>query len=99
MPTASAIHTFLSHPDTLSFPSNRSYAENLQAAGARIAQQPSGHFVLYGRHGRPFLLMDPEGNPLHECEWDQRAGGMALTRARVYLDWGQWVGLRPRGVE
>ncbi|MGH7257937.1 MAG: hypothetical protein ACREIM_06120 [Nitrospiraceae bacterium] len=98
MPAATAIHTFLSHPDTLSFTSNRPYAANLQAAGARIVQQPSGHFVLYGRHGRRLLLVDPEGNPLHECEWEERAGGMALTRARVYLDWGQWVGLRPGGV-
>ena len=98
MPTASRIHTFLSHSDTLSFPSNRPYAENLQAAGGRIVTQPSGHFVLYGRHGRRLLLVDPEGNPLHECQWEERAEGMALIRARVYLDWGQWVGLRPGGL-
>ena len=98
MPAASAIHTFLSRADILFFPSNRLYAENLQAAEGRVARQPSGHFVLYGRHGRRLLLVDPDGNPLHECEWEERAGGITLTRARVYLDWGQWVGLRPGGL-
>ncbi|MET0516292.1 MAG: hypothetical protein ABW047_13320 [Nitrospiraceae bacterium] len=82
----------------MSFPSNRPYAANLQAAGGRIVTQPSGHLVLYGRDGRRLLLVDPEGNPLHECEWEERTEGMALIRARVYLDWGQWVGLRPGGL-
>jgi len=45
------------------------------------------------------LATDPDGNPLHECEWETGASGQAkLVRARVRLDWGQWVGLKPEGI-
>ncbi len=62
-------------------------------------QQPSGHLIFYGSHGRRVLATDPDGNPLHECEWEVDATGQArLVCARVRLDWGQWVGLKPEGI-
>jgi len=65
----------------------------------RIIRQPSGHLVVYGPHGRRIAATDPEGNPLHECEWSVGPGGvMTLARARVRLDWGQWIGLKPQGL-
>lgn len=55
--------------------------------------------VVYGAHGRRILAADPEGNALHECEWFVDVDGAAqLRRARVRLDWGQWVGLKPGGL-
>ena len=36
---------------------------------------------------------------MHECEWGTDATGDAvLLRARIRLDWGQWVGLKPAGL-
>ena len=62
-------------------------------------QLPSGHRVVYGPLGRRILLTDPDGHPLHECEWDEREdGAVRLISARVYLDWGQWVGIKPDGL-
>ncbi|HKN85559.1 MAG TPA: hypothetical protein VJV04_01745 [Nitrospiraceae bacterium] len=83
----------------LSFPSNLSYRPDLVSAGGRAVQQTSGHLVLYGAHGRRILATDPDGNPLHECEWiAEPNGAVRLARARFRLDWGQWVGLKPRGL-
>lgn len=62
-------------------------------------RQPSGHWVFYGLEGRRFLMTDPDGHPLHECDWGQDSqGGVTLLAARLYLDWGQWVGLKPGGM-
>ena len=62
-------------------------------------QLTSGHRVVYGPLGRRILLTDPDGHPLHECEWDRREdGAVRLVSARVYLDWGQWVGIKPDGL-
>lgn len=62
-------------------------------------QLTSGHLVVYGPLGRRILLTDPDGHPLHECEWDERGDGTVhLVSARVYLDWGQWVGIKPDGL-
>ena len=59
----------------------------------------SGHLVFYRSDGRRFLATDPEGNPLHECEWgSDSTDDVTLLRARVHLDWGQWVGLKPSGL-
>ncbi len=64
-----------------------------------MARQRSGHLVFYGPHNRRFLATDPDGNPLHECEWGSTASGKArLLRARIRLEWEQWVGLRPEGL-
>jgi len=36
---------------------------------------------------------------LHECEWGtDAAGDVVLLRARLRLDWGLWVGLKPSGM-
>lgn len=62
-------------------------------------QLTSGHLVVYGPLGRRILLTDPDGHPLHECEWDERGDGtVRLVSARVFLDWGQWVGIKPDGL-
>lgn len=89
----------LIRPGNLTFPTNLSYSHDLIGAGGRIAQQPSGHLVLYGPHGRRVLATDPDGNPLHECEWSCEPNGtVRLTRARFRLDWGRWIGLKPGGL-
>jgi hypothetical protein len=94
-----SILSALTRPGTIAFPSNRSYVRDLAAAGGLVVRQFSGHLVFYGSNGRRFLATDPEGNPLHECEWTDTAGGATkLARARLRLDWGQWVGLRPEGL-
>ena len=89
----------LTRPGNLSFPSNISYRHDLIAVGGHVVQQPSGHLVFYGAHGHRILATDPDGNPLHECEWSvQPNGSVRLARARFRLDWGQWVGLKPGGL-
>jgi hypothetical protein len=98
MPDTLSIHTLLAHPDTLCLPSNRPYGQQFEEQGGRVVQLPSGHYVVYGRHGRRLLLADPNGHPLHECEWGRDPQGRdILIRARVRLDWGAWVGIRPGG--
>lgn len=95
----SQIRAALTQPGSLTFPSNLLFAKDLAAAGGRVARQPSGHLVFYGPDQRRVLATDPEGHPLHECEWSQDAGAVArLLRVRLKLDWGQWVGLKPGGL-
>ncbi len=44
-------------------------------------------------------MTDPEGHPLHECEWGRAQDGQAfLNAARLHLEWGEWVGIRPDGL-
>ncbi|NOT21807.1 MAG: hypothetical protein HOP22_03665 [Nitrospiraceae bacterium] len=89
----------LTTPGHLRFSSNLPFAGNLDQAGGRVVRRPTGHLVFYRSDGRRFLSTDPAGNPLHECEWGVDAGGNGvLLRARVRLDWGQWVGLKPAGL-
>jgi hypothetical protein len=89
----------LTRPENLSFPSHLSYHQDFVAAGGRLLEQPSGHLVLYGAHGRRILATDPDGHPLHECEWTvDPNGAVHLARARLRLDWGQWIGLKPGGL-
>lgn len=89
----------LTRPGNVVFSSNLPFLKDLQAAGGRMARQRSGHLVFYGPHNRRFLATDPGGNPLHECEWGRTASGKAgLLRARIRLEWGQWVGLKPEGL-
>ena len=93
------IHSALTRPGNVVFPANLSYLGNLEAAGGRMVRQPSGHLVFYGRQQRRILATDPDGNPLHECEWGSTASGAdMLLRARIRLEWGQWVGLKPAGL-
>jgi hypothetical protein len=89
----------LTSPGTVVYPANLPFLKDLAAAGGRMARQRSGHLVFYGPHNRRFLATDPDGNPLHECEWGEAASGKArLLRARIRLEWGQWVGLKPEGL-
>lgn len=83
----------------LRFSTNLPFAQDLERAGGRVVRQATGHLVYYRADGRRFLATDPEGNPLHECEWGIDAtGDVFLVRARIRLDWGQWVGLKPVGL-
>lgn len=67
--------------------------------GLRIAVASTGHGIVYGDHGHRILYLDPGGTPLHECAWDSHGQGPPhLLRARLHLDWGHWVGLKPEGV-
>jgi hypothetical protein len=89
----------LTTPGHLSFSANSPYSINLQQAGGRMKRLATGHLVFYRPDGRRFLATDPAGNPLHECEWEQGPqGDVRLRRARIRLDWGQWVGLKPGGL-
>jgi hypothetical protein len=83
----------------LRFSTNLPFAQDLEQRGGRVVRQATGHLVFYRSDGRRFLATDPEGNPLHECEWGTDATGeVILCRARIRLDWGQWVGLKPAGL-
>lgn len=94
-PLWAALHT----AGHLRFSTNLPFAQDLEQAGGRVVRQATGHLVFYRQDGRRFLATDPAGNPLHECEWGTDAAGAAiLLRARIRLDWGQWVGLKPAGL-
>jgi len=83
----------------LRFSTNLPFVKDLDQAGGRVVRQPTGHLVFYRPDGRRFLATDPEGNPLHECEWGTDVtGNVILCRARVRLDWDRWVGLKPAGL-
>jgi len=89
----------LANPGNISFSGNHLFVRDLAAAGGRCVEKPTGHLVFYRADGRRFLATDPEGNPLHECEWGTDATGeVILCRARIRLDWEQWVGLKPAGL-
>lgn len=92
------IQEILARPGTLVFASNLSFLPYLLANPAASTRQPTGHVLFYGSHGRRVLATDPDGHPLHECEWEMVGGTLRLLRARVHLDWGAWVGLRPSGL-
>ena len=67
-------------------------------AGIRVKIYPTGHTVFYNTLGRRFLMTDPEGNPLHEAEWevDEATQEIKLKQARCQLDCQQWVGIKPK---
>jgi hypothetical protein len=89
----------LQTPGHLSFPSTQSYAKNFEQSGGRVATGATGHLVFYRSDGRRVLATDPSGHPLHECEWQSNTdGSVTLARARIRLDWGQWIGLKPGGL-
>ena len=86
-------------PGHLRFHATRSLAESFHQVGGRVATLPTGHLVFYRPDGRRFLATDPTGSPLHECEWEvSERGVVSLARARVRLDWGGWVRIRPAGL-
>jgi hypothetical protein len=89
----------LESPGHLWFPSTRALAKEFAASGGRVTRLSTGHLVFYRSDGRRFLATDPQGHPLHECEWTtDSSGSVSLTRARLRLDWGRWVGLKPAGL-
>ncbi len=67
-------------------------------ANTRIKEYPTGHLVFYNSEGRRFLFTDPEGHPLHECEWkkDEKSGGTSLAFVRMQIDSGLWYGIQPK---
>ncbi len=83
------------HPaGTVWHPSNTSQTE-----GLRMLVTASGHGIVYGEHGNRILYVDPGGTPLHECAWRaEDQGPPKLLHARLHLDWGQWVGIKPEGL-
>lgn len=94
-----AIAFALNTPGHLQFPSTRILAESFDKVGGHVETFPSGHLVFYRPDGRRFLATDPVGHPLHECEWESSCDGtVSLTRARVRLDWGRWIGIKPGGL-
>ncbi|HEU4683868.1 MAG TPA: hypothetical protein VFS39_05135 [Nitrospira sp.] len=89
----------LTTPGHLRFPCNEPFGKGLEQAGGRVERQPSGHLIFYRPDGLRFLSADPGGQVLHECEWERDPQGrVSLTRARIRLDWGRWVGIRPEGL-
>jgi hypothetical protein len=90
--------SILTRPGNLAFPSNRAVLSEREPP-VKAVRQSSGHLVAYGPHGRRMLATDPAGHPLHECEWMIDPGGhVRLVHARVQLDWGRWVGIKPQGL-
>ena len=68
--------------------------DSLFGKNACIKVFPMGHLAFYGTHGRRILGTDPDGTPIHECEWKQTEDDkIKMTRARVQLDCMQWGGL------
>ena len=97
--SSDALAVALNTPGHLRFPSTRALAERFDRNGSRVETLPTGHLVFYRPDGRRFFATDPAGHPLHECEWESTVEGPAiLTRARVRLDWGRWVGIKPCGL-
>ena len=91
--------TALSTPENLTFAENLPFREHFEASGGRVVRQPTGHLVFYRPDGRRILATDPSGHALHESAWGPDDGGkIALLRARMKLDWGAWVGLKPSGL-
>lgn len=93
------VRTALASSDSLRCSANQTLAHQFDQSGGRVVRQATGHLVFYRPDGRRILATDPEGHPLHECEWGADPGGRAvLVRARLRLDWGRWVGLKPGGL-
>jgi hypothetical protein len=93
------VRTALTSSDSLRFSANQTLAHQFDQSGGRVVRQSTGHLVFYRPDGRRFLATDPEGHPLHECEWGVDARGRTvLVRVRLRLDWGRWVGLKPGGL-
>ena len=97
--SADPVATALQTPGHLQFSENTPFKEDFDRAGGRVVRRQTGHLVFYRSDGRRFLATDPVGNPLHECDWGtDPKGRITLRRARVKLDWGAWVGLKPSGL-
>ena len=92
-------YSALTRSGNLVFPTNLLYQRDPPGTGVRAVRLPTGHQVFYSSEGLRILATDPEGHPLHECEWQHDATGHTiLSRARFRLDWSQWVGVKPEGL-
>ncbi len=97
--SADSLAVGLKIPGSLRFLANLPFINDFERSGGRVVRQSTGHLVYYRSDGRRFLATDPAGNPLHECDWGLDAKGeVTLLRARIKLDWGAWVGLKPSGL-
>lgn len=97
--SADPVLVALKTPGHLRFHANHSFIDDFERAGGSVVRGPTKHLVFYRPDGRRFLATDPAGHPLHECEWGQDADGKpTLLRARIRLDWGAWVGIKPAGL-
>jgi hypothetical protein len=97
--SADPVVTALSTSGHLTFPENLHFKTRFQAGEGRMVRQATGHLIFYRADGLRVLATDPGGNALHECEWGfDEKGATALLRARIKLDWGGWVGLKPSGL-
>jgi len=93
------LSSILQNPASFTLQGNLALVANAPPNSVTYKQLATGHVVLYGPLGQRILMTDPGGHPLHECEWEERAAGTVhLVSARLYLDWGQWVGLKPNGL-
>ena len=91
--------SILQNPENFTLKGNQALVTSASPDTMTHKQLTTGHVVAYGPLGRRILMTDPEGHPLHECEWGEHADGTVhLVSARLYLDWGQWVGLKPGGL-
>ncbi|MEE8240400.1 MAG: hypothetical protein V3R16_03960, partial [Nitrospirales bacterium] len=98
-PLSSDLLKVLQRQGNLEFLSNRASLSDVDGGSVSAVRQATGHLIFYGSHGRRILATDPDGNPLHECEWSSDPNGRVhLAHARMLLDWGQWVGLKPSGM-
>ena len=94
-----SLNSILARPGNLVFPANQALLSQADDNRVKVGRQPSGHAVAYGPAGRRILAVDPAGHPLHECEWSTGSdGSVHLVRARVWLDWDQWIGIKPQGL-
>ncbi len=102
MDISPSTESILQTPGVLMLPGNRVFSiaagASSAAGGVTCRRLDTGHLVFDGPLGRRMLLTDPDGHPLHECDWDDAGGTVRLASARWYLDWGQWVGLKPGGL-
>jgi len=86
-------------PGHIQFPANQVFLDGVEQACGQVVRQLTGHLVFYRADGKRVLATDPTGHPLHECEWGEDAQGKPiLLRARIRLDWGAWVGIKPAGL-
>ena len=89
----------LSRSGILTLGENVKHFFNSKGTNFSFRRQSRGHGVFYRADGRRILMTDPKGHPLHECEWsDPEKGPVRLLQARLFLDWGKWVGIKPNGL-
>ena len=96
---SSFFSSILHDPASFKLEGNRALVATVSPDSPTCKELSTGHVVVYGPLGRRILMADPDGHPLHECEWTEQGDGeISLVSARLYLDWGQWVGLKPGGL-